>query len=47
MSGMIIKNQETGKCLSIEGIGNKPIQTTNCDGLTGNWDYDEGKKLKV
>ena len=45
---MIIKNQKTGKCLSIEGIGDwRPIETINCDGLTGHWDYDEGKKLKV
>ena len=48
LSGMIIKNQKTGKCLSIEGIGDwRPIETINCDGLTGHWDYDEGKKLKV
>ena len=48
ISGLIIKNQETGKCLSIEGIGDwHPIQTINCDALTGKWDYDEGKKLRV
>ena len=44
-----IQNQKTGKCLSIEGIGDKPIQTINCDELYfyGNWDYDESRRLRV
>ena len=45
-----IQNQKTGKCLSIEGIGDwRPSETINCDELYfyGNWYYDESRRLRV